>query len=222
MIGIVFGCYIPLHDGHMTLINRALDECDKVIIGVCGYADDRGKDFIPFKDRVKLMKKKFKNNPKVIISVVDDKKIGLTGKFDLDAWKIWSTEFFNQAHIDPNCGEVFVWYMGERDYANKLKQIFTKRHSFVVVKRNNISGTKIRNKIYKYGQFVDDLFIDYLSKKNPFIIEHNICDGIELLDDIETKLREIYKFKDWGVSWNDFLDIAKKEINRYIDSLKNR
>ena len=97
------------------------------------------------------MKKKFKDNPKVIISVVDDKKIGLTGKFDLDAWKTWSTEFFDQAHIDPNCGEVFVWYMGERDYADKLKQIFTRSY----MKKIKVVGNIPQGRWIVYGIYLN-------------------------------------------------------------------
>ena len=55
-IGIVFGCFIPLHQGHLSLINKAIQENDKVIIGVCGFDDDRGKDFISFKTRIELIK----------------------------------------------------------------------------------------------------------------------------------------------------------------------
>ncbi|MBP3824563.1 MAG: adenylyltransferase/cytidyltransferase family protein, partial [Butyrivibrio sp.] len=47
-IGIVFGCFIPFHKGHESLVKRALDENDRMIIAVCGYQEDRGKDFLPF------------------------------------------------------------------------------------------------------------------------------------------------------------------------------
>lgn len=223
MIGIVFGCFIPLHEGHMFLIKRALDECDQVIIGVCGHADDRGKDFIPFKDRLKLMKKKFKDDPRVIVVPVDDKKIGLTGKFDIPSWKLWSDELFSQANIDPNGGMIFAWYMGEQSYADKLKKIFPKHHSFIVVERQlKLSGTKIRKQLYKYGQFVDDLFIKYLSKKNPFIIEYNFCDGSDLLDNIDDTLCSLYDNMDLGISWEAFVNMAKNQIVRHLDVLKKR
>ena len=59
-VGVVFGCFIPLQKGHLSLIDKALKN-DKVIIGVCGYDLDRGKDFIPFKDRIELIKEIFKD-----------------------------------------------------------------------------------------------------------------------------------------------------------------
>lgn len=48
-IGITFGCFIPLHVGHMAMIERSVRENDRTIIAVCGYDDDRGKDFIHLK-----------------------------------------------------------------------------------------------------------------------------------------------------------------------------
>ena len=74
-VGIVFGCFIPLHVGHVSLIKKALNENDKVIIGVCGFDGDRGKDFVPFRDRINLMTKRYGKNPKVVLSVVDDKNV---------------------------------------------------------------------------------------------------------------------------------------------------
>lgn len=54
-IGIVFGCFIPMHKGHESLIKRALSENDGMIIGVCGYRADRGRDFLDFEARFKLV-----------------------------------------------------------------------------------------------------------------------------------------------------------------------
>ncbi len=88
-IGIVFGCFIPLHDGHKKLINDAFRENDKVIIAVCGYDNDRGRDFIPFSDRYKLMCEKYEDDVIRVVKV-DDHKIGLTGLFDNRSWIKWS------------------------------------------------------------------------------------------------------------------------------------
>ena len=71
-IGIVFGCFIPLHKGHKRLINDAVRENDTVIIAVCGYDDDRGRDFIPFSDRYELMCEKYKDDDKIRVVKVDD------------------------------------------------------------------------------------------------------------------------------------------------------
>ena len=60
-IGIVFGCFIPMHKGHESLITRALEENDKIILAVCGYQTDRGRDFIDFETRIRLVTDMFKD-----------------------------------------------------------------------------------------------------------------------------------------------------------------
>lgn len=164
-IGIVFGCFIPLHKGHNYMIQEALSENDKVLLGICGFDDDRGKDFLPFKIRQNLIKDKFAENNKVILSVVDDKKIGLTGKFDEISWKIWGDELFSGTHLNPNDENTYTWYTGEDFYIEKLKCVYP-NHKFTLLDRNllDISGTKIRNDLENNKKYIDKIFLDYLEK----------------------------------------------------------
>lgn len=161
-VGIVFGCFIPLHKGHLSLVDKALKN-DKVIIGVCGYDLDRGKDFIPFKDRVELIKEIF--NDLTVVSV-DDHKIGLTGKFDLESWKVWCNELFKNADLDPLENEI-AWYLGEQSYLEMLKTIYPK-HTFELVERAVIpvSGTMIRENPKENIKEIHPVFIEYLKEKN--------------------------------------------------------
>ena len=93
-VGIFFGCFIPFHDGHLKLLSMAYENNDKVLLGVCGYDGDRGEGYIPFRDRVFLMNKICEQNEYVTLSVVDDKKIGLTGAFTTESWRKWCAELF--------------------------------------------------------------------------------------------------------------------------------
>lgn len=164
-IGIVFGCFIPLHKGHISLIEQAIKDNSIVIIGVCGYDDDRGKDFLPFKIRYELMKNKYKDNSNVIVVPIDDKKIGLTGKFDLPSWTDWCNELFINAKIDPN-KYTCCWYTGEQSYADKLRNIYPSHHCVVIDRSKiNISGTKIRQNPLKNKKFIDKYFYEYLKGK---------------------------------------------------------
>jgi len=165
-IGIVFGCFIPMHLGHVNMINRAQEENEKVILGICGFKNDRGKDFLPFNIRQKLIKEKFETNNNIILSVVDDKKIGLEGKFDEMGWKIWSDEFFKNANIDPyNENDIFTWYTGEQRYIDEIKKTFP-NHKFTLLDRNdiNISGTQIRTNFEDNKQYIEETFLDYLER----------------------------------------------------------
>lgn len=163
-VGIVFGCFIPLHQGHEYLINCALKENEALIIGVCGKDTDRGQNFIPFRDRIKLMKKIY-NQPNITISVVDDAKLQLDGTFTYDNWCKWSNELFTNANYNPNENQ-YTWYMGEPSYYEKLKLIFP-NHKIKVFNRNvnPLSGTKIRENLTEYTNSINTTFLDYIKNK---------------------------------------------------------
>lgn len=159
--------------GHDLMIHKALEENDEVIVCVCGYHDDRGIDFIPFEDRISLVKDTFENpenytyQEKIKVISVDDHAIGLSGKFDIPSWKIWSKELFKNAGLDPNDTDIhFSWYAGEKDYISKLKQIYP-RHYFIQLNRatHPISGTHIRENPEKYRDYIYRTFQRYLIGK---------------------------------------------------------
>ena len=165
-IGIVFGCFIPLHTGHMSLINRSCTDNDLTIIAVCGKDNDRGKDFIPFQHRIKLMGVAYySRNVKIV--ALDDEKLGMDGSFSRDNWVKWSNELFRQAELDPNNSDnSYTWYTGEPSYEEKLSSIYPD-HTFVIVDRseNTISGTQIRSNPRQYWDQIELTFKIYLTKK---------------------------------------------------------
>ena len=164
-LGITFGCFIPLHKGHTHMIDECLANNDITIIGVCGYADDRGKDFIPFIDRYRLIMQRYMDKGTIIVKI-DDKKIGLHGAFDKEAWTIWGNELFNQANINPNRYKV-IWYTGETSYAARLLEVYP-NHEIQIFNRSDIdiSGTMIRQNPKEYKDYIDPVFAKYLERKN--------------------------------------------------------
>ena len=166
-IGITFGCFIPLHTGHIWMINKALTENDMVIIGVCGYDNDRGKDFIPFCDRYELMSQIYGSDPRIKIALIDDKKLGLDGTFTFENWRIWCNELFQNANIDPDSNNEFIWHSGEKSYLSKISTFYPK-HKFELLDRSNIavSGTSIRNDPEQNKIFIHPTFREYLYEKN--------------------------------------------------------
>lgn len=165
-IGIVFGCFIPLHKGHLKLLSQSFIDNDLTIIAVCGKDDDRGKDFIPFQHRIKLMGVSYYSH-NIRIVALDDEKLGMDGSFSRDNWVKWSNELFRQAELNPdNPDNTYTWYTGESSYEEKLSSIYPD-HTFVIVDRSEdtISGTQIRKDPKKYWDKIDTYFREYLLRK---------------------------------------------------------
>ena len=165
-IGITFGCFIPLHKGHMAMISKSRVLDDITIIAVCGYDEDRGHDFIPFKDRYNLIKKIYQNDPKTIIIKIDDKKLGLDGTFTLKNWELWCNELFQNAGFNPNDNNEYIWYTGEQSYIDKISKLYN-NHSFELLNRSivPISGTIIRKNPNLYKSMINPVFYEYLVSK---------------------------------------------------------
>lgn len=164
-IGIVFGCYIPLHTGHMKLIDTVIRENDMTIIGVTGHDMDRGRDFVPFLRRVRLMQEIYGSHPSVCLSEVDDKKLGLTGTFSTDAWRLWCDELFSNAKHDLNLAHNYTWYTGEQRYIDRISEIYP-WHNFRLADRTEVplSGTAIRNDPVKYKNDIHPVYIRYMQQ----------------------------------------------------------
>ena len=169
-IGIVFGCFIPMHRGHESLIERALAENDKIIIAVCGYKNDRGRDFLDFDTRYKLVTKMFEDQKdRVTVVLIDDKKLGLDGTFTHENWVLWGDELFSMAGISPDSA-TFTWYTGEPSYVEKLGAIYPD-HIFKLVDRTIIktSGTKSRENPGIHADDINEMFREYLAKTGKLL-----------------------------------------------------
>ena len=232
-IGIVFGCFIPLHKGHESLIERALAENDRMIIAVCGYQQDRGKDFLPFTMRYKLVKEIFRDNPRVIVGLIDDKKIGLDGTFTHENWVAWGKELFYSAGIEPDSAE-FTWYTGEPPYVEKLQPIYPD-HKFVLVDRTVIkaSGTQIRNNPQVHLGDINFVFEQYLRKTGKLEEDpmNPIIDSLLETDLYKFSMGQAiyHNFPDYTTTWSfkcrnkdvhftkEMVDEIKRQIYLYCD-----
>lgn len=162
MKGIVFGCFIPLHAGHMSMIKYAADSCKDLIIVVCGHKGDRGDEFIPFEDRRELMEEFAAHHLKshsVKIVTVDDGKIHPDGNFLKTDWEGWCRELFRQ--IPPE--ECYTWFTGEQDYIDAIRKS-RPADAFVKMDRSIIpvSGTNIRRDMEKNRKYIEDNYYRYL------------------------------------------------------------
>ena len=96
-----------------------------------------------------------------------EKKLGLDGTFTFENWRIWCNELFQNANIDPDSNNEFIWYSGEKSYLSKISTFYP-NHKFELLNRADIavSGTSIRNDPEKNKEFIHPIFREYLYRKN--------------------------------------------------------
>lgn len=157
-IGVVFGSFAPLHQGHLDLIMRAKKENDGgCIVIVCGYDGDKGEPLMPHNKRYRYVREFFADDDLVAVYAINDTE-SMRPNYP-NGWDSWMTEF-NDIWIKavdfyeedwerymPNR----VWYVGDENYYNDL---INKQHeTAVLVDRtadNPISATMIRQNPIKH------------------------------------------------------------------------
>lgn len=93
-VGVVFGSFAPLHQGHLDCIMRAKKENDGgCIVIVCGFDGDKGGEMMPLKRRYRYVREFFADDDLVAVYAIDDGEIGAAPY--PDGWKQWLDEFAN-------------------------------------------------------------------------------------------------------------------------------
>ena len=166
-VGVVFGSFAPLHQGHLDLIYRAKKENDGgALVIVCGFDGDKGEPLMPHSKRYRYVREFFADDELVAVYAINDTEIGATPY--PTGWKPWMAEFeriWEKATIATNkwlprpvigeeAFEAFVyvenerpdrhWYVGDREYYVDLDAMWHEKVTLVKRNDNPISATKIR------------------------------------------------------------------------------
>lgn len=127
-VGVVFGSFAPLHQGHLDLIMKAKKENDAgCIVICCGYDGDKGEPSMPHKRRYRYVREFFADDDMVAVYAINDTELGIDQY--PDGWAGWMEEFekiFEKAteeRLENN--EYFVrphrrWYVGDANYYHDL------------------------------------------------------------------------------------------------------
>lgn len=150
-IGVVFGSFAPLHQGHLDLIMRAKKENDGgCIVIVCGYDGDKGEPLMPHNKRYRYVREMFADDDLVAVYAINDTE-SMRPQYP-NGWNSWMCEFeqiWGMAVTGYNHER--VWYVGDENYYNDL--VNTQHETAVLVDRtadNPISATMIRQNPIKH------------------------------------------------------------------------
>jgi NadR type nicotinamide-nucleotide adenylyltransferase len=156
-IGITFGGYCPMHQGHLDLIMRAKKENDICYVVVCGYDNEPRADEIglTLNRRFTLIKQMFKDDEQIRVVQVNDTKLGIDESMSDSNWDIWLNYVTKKLITEGQIGNKFTWYVGEESYKTSLIERADKMwkiNEIVYIERdkNPISATMIRENPIKY------------------------------------------------------------------------
>lgn len=155
-IGLLIGKFMPLHKGHVALIEFALSHCDKLIIGVCSDKTEP----VDGKIRFKWVKETFKSNPKVLVkhiyaalphNPIPTYEGSLT-------WGSYLKKRFPDATVLFSSEKYGAWMNDAMKIENVL---FDPSRQKI-----NVSGTMIRENPKKYLDFITPVAREYFLVKN--------------------------------------------------------
>lgn len=132
-VGVVFGSFAPLHQGHLDCIMRAKKENDGgCIVIVCGFDGDKGGEMMPLKRRYRYVREFFADDDLVAVYAIDDGEIG--ARPYPNGWEQWLDEFYKifekaveKNYVDspaPTLMQYYQpkrhWYAGDPNYVSDL------------------------------------------------------------------------------------------------------
>lgn len=155
-VGVVFGSFAPLHQGHLDLIMRAKKENDGgCIVIVCGFNGDKGEPMMPHAKRYRYVREFFADDDLVAVYGINDTEIG--APMYPNGWLRWLEEFekiWKNAVVDTmygmtgetvsDFGPERLWYVGDHEYFLDLIKRGEKAILIDRIADNPICATMIR------------------------------------------------------------------------------
>lgn len=156
--GMVLGKFMPLHNGHIYLIDTAIKNSDHLDIFVCSLK----KDPIDGALRYEWVKDKFGDNPNVTIHWVKDENPQTPeehGNFK-EFYKIWVNTVYSRT---SNLDVIFT----SEDYGDEFAYELGIKHHLVDLRRvtHPVSATMVRNHPYRSWDYIPQLVKPYFKKK---------------------------------------------------------
>ena len=184
-VGICFGGYCPMHQGHLDIIMRAKKENDICFVIVCGFdGEERAESIgLPLRRRVSLVRRLFKGDEQIKVLEINDTELGIDESMSSSNWVIWVAKVweliskeFGLPTLEPVDTNAYTWYVAESFYKENIEAIMATfkhgtcdivnpRYSKIELmdRINPISGTGIRENPLKFWNKIAWTFRPYFS-----------------------------------------------------------
>ena len=243
-VGITFGGYCPMHQGHLDLIMKAKKENDICYVIVCGYDNEprANETGLTLNRRFTLVKQMFKDDEQIGVLQVNDTKLGIDESMSETNWHIW-LDYVRSITLSNGRSplDVVTWYVGEESYAISLNNYKDEWFRFisnvVYVDRgiHPISATMIRENPIKYWNKIAWAFRPYFStnilitgtaSEGKSTLTRDIATyfGIPYSEEYGRTYMEFYGKSDTDLTINDFQEFLieqRRDTKAKIESPGN-
>lgn len=157
MNAFVFGKFLPFHNGHLAMINFALQHCETLFVVVC--ASDR-ENIDGQTRRNWIAASTDPKKVKCIVCSYNEEELPNTSVPSQDASRLWAERF---REIVPECGLLIT----SEDYGPLVAEYMHIKHRYFDKARNtvDISATKIRDDLYACWNFLPAAVRSYFAIK---------------------------------------------------------
>lgn len=156
--GLVIGKFMPIHNGHIALINFAASQCDELIVSMSYTPEDKINPTLRFH----WIKAVFKNQPKIKPAIIID-------DFDIENLDIQERTLIWANKMQEIYPKIDVIFSSE-DYGEPFAINLGAAHILFDQSRKStpISATLIRANPFKYWNFIPNEVRPYYVKKICF------------------------------------------------------
>ena len=153
--GLVIGKFLPLHNGHVALIEFAASQCDELVV-LLGVKKDEP---IPGHFRLKWLWESFRGNSSIHIEYTDD-ELPDSPVSSRDVSKVWA------GYLSDRFPEVRLIVSSE-EYGEFLAEYMGIEHIYFDIERKKfpVSGTMIREFPYRHWEYIAQPVREYFARK---------------------------------------------------------
>jgi len=211
--GLVIGKFMPLHNGHIALINFAATKCDEVIVSMSYRADDPIEATRRFAWIQEIFQHQHAIKPEISLDDFDDERLPLEDRIGL--WKNFIERRFPKIDVlisSESYGEPFARALSVPHILFDLE-----RHAFPV------SATRIRLNPFAYWEFIPAVVRPFFVKKICFYgpestgkssMAQRLADRFQT-ESVPEVSREILTSNEFSL--DDIIRIARAQTRRVME-----